>query len=302
MKIKPWVLAARPKTLPESSSPVVIAASLAWIAGSFTFVPFFLALMFAVFAQIAANLANDWADYCKGADKDGRLGPDRMVAMGVLSPKAMLIGACVSLAVACGFGLGLVAYGGIKLIALGAVCALAVFLYSAGPYPLAYIGLGDVAVILFFGLAAVCGTYYVQTGQVNWAALWAGLSFGFASDTVLTANNYRDRVQDRENRKFTLIALFGERFGRYYFLSIGLLSALFFALCCYCLVEKGSTSWLWLLPFPGFWLVIHLLTWKKMIAIFEGKELNKILEQAAKNTLFLALFYVLVAVVLKVTP
>ena len=301
MKFAPWVLAARPKTLPESSSPVVIAAALAWIEGSFALVPFLLALIFAVFAQIAANLANDWADFKKGVDKEGRLGPDRMVALGILSPKAMLIGACVSLAIACGFGLGLVAYGGLKLIALGAVCALAVFLYSAGPYPLAYIGLGDVAVVLFFGLAAVCGPYYVQTGHLSWASFWAGLSFGFASDAVLTANNYRDRVQDRENRKFTLIALFGERFGRYFFLSIGLLSALFFALCCRCLAGGDFQTWLWLLPFPGFWLVIHLLTWRKMIAIFEGKQLNKILEQAAKNTLLLALFYVLAAVVLKVT-
>lgn len=294
--LTPWILAARPKTLPASSAPVVVGCALAFVDRGFEPLPALLCLLFAVFAQIAANFVNDWADFRKGADSDGRLGPNRMVALGVLSPKSMLIGTFVALGIACAFGLGLIFFGGVKLILVGFVCALFVLLYSAGPFPLAYIGLGDAAVVAFFGLVAVGGTYYVQTGELTPAVLFAGLSLGFASDNILIANNYRDRDEDRKNRKFTTIALFGERFGRYYYLTSGLLTALFFALAWRSYLTPDNRI---ALVLPLIWAGLHFLTWRRLVRLRQGRALNEILERSAKNLLILALFYVCFALAVR---
>lgn len=295
--LTPWVLAARPKTLPASSMPVIVASALAAADKSFEPVPALLSLAFAVFSQIAANFVNDWSDFRKGADTDDRLGPNRMVALGILSPAAMLIGTFAALSIACAFGLGLVFYGGVKLIAVGLVCAIFVLLYSAGPLPLAYIGLGDAAVIVFFGLVAVCGTYYVQAGTVTLPVFLAGLSLGFASDNILIANNYRDRDEDRKNHKWTLVAIFGERFGRYYYLISGSMCALFFALSIFFAAKNPAT-----LILPVLWFAFHLGAWRRLCAIRQGGALNAILERSAKNLLLLGLFFVLFTVITGQTP
>lgn len=290
--IIPWILAARPKTLPASSMPVIVASALAAADHRFEPVPALLCLAFAVFSQIAANFVNDWSDFRKGADTDDRLGPNRMVALGVLSPAAMLTGTFAALALACVFGLGLVFYGGVKLIAVGVVCAIFVLLYSAGPLPLAYIGLGDAAVIVFFGLVAVCGTYYVQAGTITVPVLLAGFSLGFASDNILIANNYRDRDEDRKNHKWTTVAIFGERFGRYFYLASGLICSVFFALSIF-FIAKNTIA----LMLPVLWFVFHVRAWWRLCAIRQGKALNVILERSAKNLLLLGLFFVLFAVI-----
>jgi len=294
VKISPiaaWFYAARPKTLAAAAVPVITAGGLAYADGVFAPIPVILALMFALFAQIAANFVNDWSDYQKGADTQERLGPDRMTALGVISPRAMLIGTFIALGIACGFGLGLVPFGGVKLIFVGAVCAVFALLYSAGPMPLAYIGLGDAAVILFFGLVAVGGTYYVQAHQLNWNVLLMGGSVGLAADLILTANNYRDRDEDRENRKWTLIARWGERFGRYFYLMNGLGAAVLFGL----VVRRYSSPITLILPL--LWLTVHIQTWREMVRIQKGKELNRILEQSAKNLLLLGALAVIVCLI-----
>ena len=158
-----WVEAARPKTLPASASPVLLGCALAYYDGAFDVVPALLCFLVALFAQVASNFANDYFDFKKGADGEGRLGPERAVAQGWITPKAMLAGTFVALGLACLFGLLLVCFADWRLIGVGIAVAIGVLAYSAGPFPLAYNGLGDVCVLLFYGVIPVCFTYYIQT-------------------------------------------------------------------------------------------------------------------------------------------
>lgn len=285
-----WILAARPKTLAASTVPVIVGSVLAFHDGGFQTVPAILSLFFALWAQIGANFINDWSDFRKGADTNDRLGPNRMVALGVISPRKMFFGALFAFGIACLFGLGLIWFGGVWLIAVGAVCVLFAMLYSAGPLPLAYCGLGDLLVVLFFGVVAVTLTYFVQTGTCTTEAVLAGLAVGFATDNILIANNYRDRAEDRKNRKFTLVAIFGERFGRYFYLTSGLLTSALFLWTGHSL---GGRSLFWLLLPPALWLALHLRTWRRLSAIREGAALNEILERSAKNLFAFAVLFAL---------
>lgn len=211
-----------------------------------------------------------------------------MVAVGLISPRQMFTGALCVFAVACGFGLGLVFFGGLKLIVVGAVCALFAMAYSAGPLPLAYCGLGDVLVVVFFGLVPVFFTFFIQTETWTAEVLWTGWAVGLATDNILIANNYRDREQDRANRKFTLIALLGERFGRFFYLVNGLAAGAIFLITS---VSASPTLAVWVMPI--LWFGRHIQTWRKLNAIRQGSELNVILEESAKNLLIFGLFYLL---------
>ena len=166
---KSWVEAARPKTLPASLSPVLLACVLAWCEGVFRFVPALLCFGVALLAQIASNFANDYFDFKKGADREDRLGPERAVAQGWITPKAMQAGTFVMLGLACLSGLLLICFADWRLIWVGLAIAICVLAYSAGPFPLAYNGLGDVCVLLFYGVIPVCFTYYIQT--LNFSSL-----------------------------------------------------------------------------------------------------------------------------------
>lgn len=147
--VKDWISAARPRTLPASASPVIAASAYAFYAGTFRWVPAVLCLLFALLAQVASNMANDYFDYVKGSDKAGRVGPRRAVASGDITPRAMLMGTFCVLGVACAVGLGLVFFAGWQLIPIGVIIAVFALAYTAGPYPLAYHGLGDVTVFCF---------------------------------------------------------------------------------------------------------------------------------------------------------
>lgn len=294
--VRAWILAARPKTLAASVVPVAVGSALAWWGGEFRPWPAIFAFFFAVFAQIGANFVNDWADFRSGVDKEDRLGPDRMVAQGVLSPKAMLAGTVVVLAVACGFGLGLIPYGGPRLILVGAVCALFAVLYSAGPFPLAYHGLGDVLVVIFFGLVPVAFTFYVQAEKFLPEIWLAGLSVGLATDNILTSNNYRDRNEDRRSRKWTLVALFGERFGRWFYWANGILAGTFFLLTS---LSFSKNPVVFVLPI--LWTAIHFRTWRRLTAIRSGRELNRILAESARNVVALGIFFILQVLLVKLS-
>ena len=233
-----WLKAARIPTLVASLSPVSAALSLAYRdlqvdALPFAILPAICCVGFALFAQIAANFINDYSDFKKGADTAERKGPLRVVAEGWVSPKQMLVATFIMLGIACAFGLGSLPFGGMKLIPVGAVCAVFCLLYSAGPKPLAYIGLGDALVIAFFGLVSVTFTYYLQTGTISEDAILLGLAMGLVVDNILVANNYRDRDEDRAHRKFTLVAIFGERFGRYFYLFNGIAAAFLVGMLIY---------------------------------------------------------------------
>ena len=159
--MRAWILAARPKTLPAAAVPVLLGCALALAEGGFRWIPALLCLLFALLMQIDANLINDLFDYRKGSDRKDRLGPERACAQGWISPRAMKRGIALITATACATGLCLLFYGGTELIVVGAVCVVFAFLYTAGPYPLAYHGWGDGLVIVFFGFVPVGVTYYV---------------------------------------------------------------------------------------------------------------------------------------------
>ncbi len=289
-----WLLASRPKTLPAAITPVIVALALAARdlgAENLKLVPAACALAFAALAQIAANFINDYADFVKGADGKERKGPARAVASGWITPRAMLIGTFATLALACCFGLATIPYGGYKLIAVGATCCLFCVLYSLGPKPLAYIGLGDVLVILFFGLVAVVFTYYLQTRTITWDALLLGISLGFASDNILVANNYRDCDEDRANGKRTLIAIFGRRFGLAAYMANGLIAVGMIAL----LFSRNRHWTAVAVAAAVLYLFAHISVWRAMLRAREPRELIRILALSSRNLLILG---VLVAVAL----
>ena len=204
---------ARPRTLPASISPVIIGSALAFKDGGFLLVPALLCFGVAVFAQIASNMANDYFDFRNGVDTDERKGPERMIATGEVEPKPVLYCALISLCLSCLCGLGLLFFAPWWLIFVGIAMALCVFAYSAGPYPLSQHALGDVAVLLFYGLIPVCFTYFVQTGTFTWESLIYAVSVGLLSVNILIVNNYRDYEEDRAAGKITTIVLFGKNFG-----------------------------------------------------------------------------------------
>lgn len=278
-----WLEAARPKTLPASLSPVVVGSALAWREGLFRPVPALLCLAVALLAQIASNFANDYFDFKKGADTPGRLGPDRAVASGWITPRAMLRATLVTLGLACLAGCMLLFYAGWELIPVGLAVAVCVLAYSAGPFPLAYNGLGDVCVLLFYGIIPVCFTYYVQTLSFSLLALLMSLAVGFLSVNILVVNNYRDYAGDKAAAKRTTIVLFGRRFGRRLYLVNGLLSLL---LVFPLLLDTEGSRWKILL-LAGFF-VLFVATWREL-GRCEGRALNRTLAHTARNLFLFSL-------------
>ena len=273
-----WFLAIRPKISTAAETPVIIACALAYRDKSFQWKPALICLLFALIAQITSNLANDYFDYKKGIDNKERLGPKRAVAEGWIAPKTMLIVTLTLLVSDMALGLLLLHYGGWKLIFVGLFVAIFAFAYSGGPYPLASNGLGDVCVFVFFGIVPVGFTYYVQTLQWSLPVTICGACAGLVIINILVANNYRDRFSDAKTGKKTSIVLFGEKFGRWFYLLNGIIAVLG---CQYFLSEK--TIWAALLPV--IYLVFHIRTWKEMITIYQGKALVAILEQTSRNVL-----------------
>jgi len=212
--LKIWVEATRPKTLPASLVPVFLASSLAYADGFFDWLPATICMVFALLVQIGTNFANDYMDAIKGTDTDKRLGPRRAVATGLIQPYAMKRAAILMLAFSFCLGLTLIPFGGWWLLYVGLASVACAWLYTGGPYPFAYNGLGDVFVVLFFGFVAVGCSYYVQTGTVSVDALLLGLSCGALVNNLLVVNNYRDLEEDRIAKKRTLVVLLGRRFAQ----------------------------------------------------------------------------------------
>lgn len=271
---KAWVLAARPKTLAGAATPVIIGLALAYSDGSmfFQWTAAILCLLFAFLMQIDANFINDFYDYAKGTDREDRLGPERACAQGWVSLGAMKHVIAITTLIACAVGLPLVYYGGLEMLLVGAVCVLFAFLYTMG---LSYKGWGDILVFLFFGIIPVGITYYVQLHTWTWNVTIASAACGLAIDTLLNVNNYRDRVQDSLSGKKTLVVRFGEKTGRFLYLGAGVAAALL------CLFYLPSHTFAALLPL--IYLLLHFMSWNKMVRINQGKELNKILGETARN-------------------
>lgn len=288
--LKAWCLAARPKTLAAAVAPVSVGCALAAFYDKFSLVPALACLLFAIAMQIAANLINDLYDFLKGSDGEGRLGPLRATAQGWISPDCMKKGILAVVAFGCLCGSLLMLYVGWQLLFVGVFCVLFAYFYTSGPFPLAYNGLGDVAVVLFFGLVAVGFTAYVQILSWPMTLTLAGIATGLAVNVLLVLNNYRDVENDAKSGKRTIVVLLGKRFGLYLYLGSGLAAALL-SVVTYCVLDISPCWCLCVLPY----LVLHAMTWNKIRKIEQPIRLNALIGETSRNML---LFAALMAVVL----
>ncbi len=216
--MKAWILAARPKTLPAAIVPVWVGSSPALLNPDPTigsWLLFWCTLASCVCIQIATNLFNDAIDYRKGADTEKRLGPTRVTSSGLLSPRTVMIGALGFCLLAAMVSVPLIDARGWPVIVIGLVSLYFAYGYTGGPFPLAYRGMGELFVILFFGFVAVLGSWFMQTGQLGGAGMWTlAWQCGFYSCVLIAINNLRDRVEDAGTGKRTLAVRFGERFAK----------------------------------------------------------------------------------------
>lgn len=289
--LKAWILAARPKTLTGAAVPVMIGLALAvtdmqslYGMEYFSWTAALLCLLFAEVMQIDANFINDFFDYARGNDdSDRRLGPLRACTQGWVSIDAMKQTIAATTVLACLVGLPLIWYGGLEMILVGVFCVVFCFLYTTH---LSYMGLGDLLVLLFFGIVPVCITYYIQLHTVTLQVFLASVACGLVVDGLLIVNNYRDRDNDREDGKITLVVRLGAQRSRYAYLLLGIVATLI-----------GVVFWLnghvlaFVLPF--IYLVFHFYTYLKMVRINRGKELNVCLGETARNILIYGLCVVI---------
>lgn len=276
------MLAARPKTLAGAAVPVMIGVSLSvsdslfYPAGAFSPLAAALCFLFAFLMQIDANFVNDLFDYAKGNDDAGkRLGPRRACAQGWVSIGAMKRAIALTTCAAAAAGLPLVHYGGMEMIAVGVLCIVFCFLYTTH---LSYLGMGDLLVIVFFGIVPVCVTYYVQLHTVTTEVFWASVASGLVIDTLLLINNYRDRDNDRDAGKRTLVVRCGAKAGETLYLVTG---------CAACMIGIIFVFHWHVLAFimPLTYLFLHVEAYKRMRAISHGKALNLCLGETSRNML-----------------
>lgn len=279
--IAAWMLAARPKTLAAAAAPVAVACALAYSDGAFKGAPAVLCLLFALIMQVDANFINDLFDFLKGGDREGRLGPDRACAKGWITKRAMKAGIAITTAAACLVGCAILFYGGPWLIAVGALCVAFAFLYTAGPFPMSYNALGDLLVFVFFGLVPVCCTYYVMAGAVTAAAWASAAACGFAVDTLLILNNYRDIRQDADNNKRTLVVILGAKGGGMFYLGAG--AAAWSISLTFIPLGKPYAALL-----ACIYAFAHICAWLKMRKIGAGRGLNSVLADTSRNILIFA--------------
>ncbi len=219
-----WLLAARPKTLWAGIAPVLIGSVLAYADNQFHFLSAFAALLGSIFIQIGTNFANDYYDFKKGADTHHRIGPTRATQAGLVKPKAMLKATTIMFTIAFCIGIYIVYRGGWPIVTIGLFSILFGVLYTGGPFPIGYLGLGELFVLFFFGIIAVAGTYWVQALTINSAVILAGIPPGLLSSAVLVVNNLRDVVTDKAANKRTLAVRFGASFARFEYVSCVLLA------------------------------------------------------------------------------
>ncbi len=287
-RTRAWLLAIRPKTLPAALAPVLVGTALAIADGAFAPGPALAAALGALLLQIGSNIANDYFDHLKGVDTPDRTGPTRVAASGLISLQELRWGMVVVFGLAGLVGLYLVAVGGWPILAVGVAAILAAVLYTGGPLPYGYVGLGDLFVFLFFGLVAVTGAYYVQTGRVTLGSLLASLPVGLLITAILVVNNLRDISSDRRAGKRTLAVLLGRRGARLEYL---LLLAGAYLSPLLLLFLDGRRPWVLL---PGLTLPLAV-RWARMV--LDDKQYGPPLNQALAGTAQLSLlFSVLLAI------
>lgn len=285
--VKAWLLATRPKTLSAAAVPVMIGTAFAWrnTSEQFNWIPAILCLLFAWIMQIDSNLVNDYFDFKKGNDDETRLGPKRACSEGWITSDAMVWGILITTLLGCMTGIPLILYGGLEMVMVGIACVVFCFLYTT---LFSYHGLGDILVLLFFGIIPVCCTYYVcmplhqqiPTGEV----IASSIACGLAIDALLIVNNYRDIDNDRSNGKITLAVRLGESKTRRLYESIGYTAAgimiilVFFDL--YQIDKFIPTYAIYLI-----YIILHRQSYQEMKSINKGAKLNQVLGLTARNIL-----------------
>ncbi len=285
--VKAWLLATRPKTLSAAAVPVMIGTAFAWrnTNEQFNWIPAILCLLFAWIMQIDSNLVNDYFDFKKGNDDETRLGPKRACSEGWITSEAMVWGILITTLLGCMTGIPLILYGGLEMVMVGIACVVFCFLYTT---LFSYHGLGDILVLLFFGIIPVCCTYYVcmplhqqiPTGEV----IASSIACGLAIDALLIVNNYRDIDNDRSNGKITLAVRLGKSKTRRLYESIGYIAAgtmiilVFFDL--YQTDKFIPTYAIYLI-----YIILHRQSYQEMKRINKGAKLNQVLGLTARNIL-----------------
>lgn len=278
-RLKLWWGLLRPKTLFSGLSAVLVAIFYASVSGSLDWGLVLLLIGVAVSAQVASNIANDLIDYRRGADTDERKGPTRPLSKGLISEREVKVGLGISLCITLGLGLALVALSSWWLIAVALAVIAGIFAYSSGPFALAYRGLGDVAVLIFFGIVPVVVSYYILRGTVTDTVLWhLALSIGLANVNILVVNNYRDYAEDTKVGKHTLIVKMGRDFGPRLYLSCGLLSI--------GLLYPIYSAWG--MPLLLIYIILFSRTYRALL-LRQGEDLNQTLAHTARNVFLLAL-------------
>lgn len=286
--LKIWVDAARPKTLAAAFVPVLVGASIVWSESSALHWPATLiALLCAFLIQIGTNFANDYFDFIKGADTHERIGFVRATASGLVPAKTMLYATIACMGLAFILGLYLVWIGGLVILAIGIASLIFGILYTGGPFPLGYNGLGDVFVFIFFGIVAVMTTYYLNTLEWSGSSFWAALAVGALSTNILVVNNLRDIEQDKKAGKKTLGVLFGENLLKWEYTLMILLA---FAVPPHFHFQLDYNLWAYLpfLALPLAFMLVRTIWLEK-----EKVKLNALLEKTAQ---FMILFCVLFSV------
>lgn len=282
-----WISASRPKTLVAAIIPVLVGTTFAVNHQNFDLLPALVALVCALLIQIGTNFANDYYDFKKGADSNSRIGFERATASGKISPDKMLKATYFSMGLAFLLGLYLVFHAGWIILLIGVLSLIFGVAYTGGPYPLAYNGLGDLFVFLFFGLVAVMTTYFVQALSWSGETFWAALAIGALTTNILVVNNLRDIHTDRLVGKRTLGVIFGEKFMK---LEYTLLSVLALSIPPHLYVVEGYNEFIFL-PFLSLPLIYFLnrTVWKHT----DKSVLNKTLEKTAA---LMAIFGILMAI------
>lgn len=278
-KIDTWILASRPKTLLAAVVPVLIGTSIVSFETKVNFLAGFVALICAILIQVGTNFVNDLYDFLSGADTETRKGPTRALASGMISVTEMKIAVFIVFSVTFLLGLYLVYISTWITLLIGILSIFAGIAYTAGPYPLAYNGLGDVFVFLFFGIVGTVGTYYVQVVDISTLVFWASIPVGALITNILVVNNYRDIDEDRVVGKNTLAVKMGRKFTRYQYLIFMILSYLILFVVYF----TYNQSFFVFLPFLTLPIAIRLI---KMIFKYRGEELNTTLELTAKLSAF----------------
>jgi 1,4-dihydroxy-2-naphthoate octaprenyltransferase len=281
---KAWILAIRPRTLPAAAAGVVMGAALAWHDGHFRIDAVLVCLLTALLLQIGSNLANDVFDFERGTDTAERLGPTRVTQAGILTPKQVKVGMAVVFALASLLGLYLAWLGGWLIIILGIAAIVSAIAYTGGPFPIGYYGLGDIFVFIFFGLASVAGTYYIQAGFVTPAVWWMTIPPGLIVTAILVVNNLRDLENDLKAGKHTMAVRLGEQGTKIQFLICMAVAYLVLL----------PVAWVGMIPWTTLlaWLSLPIaMQAARVVLTQKGRLLNAALAKTGQTALVFSLLF-----------